>query len=147
MLIINLIFSEKVTLCASICNCWVWLWFSSSAKGFFSWFFSRGLSASHNSTLPIFTSIEKFKATGLLLCKDYVLHSFYLPNVFTYLFFMFMKVRVRCNIRVSGMRHRVSSPEETVRRELKIWCAVQSIFDELRGVSSGDVTRTVSNAW
>ena len=88
----------------SICNCWVWFWFSSSAKGFSSWYFSRGLSPSHNSTLPIFTLIEKFKATGLLLCKDYVLPSFYLPNVFTYLFFMFMKICVTCKRHVSGMR-------------------------------------------
>ena len=38
------------------------------------------------------------------------------------------------------MRRSVSSPHETPRRELKIRDAQRSIFDELRGVSSGDET-------
>ena len=42
-----------------------------------------------------------------------------------------------CNI--SNMRRSVSSPDETPRRELK-YDAQRSIFDELRGVSSGDET-------
>ena len=42
-----------------------------------------------------------------------------------------------CNI--SNMRCSVSSPDETPRRELK-YDAQRSIFDELRGVSSGDET-------
>lgn len=33
-----------------------------------------------------------------------MLPSFYLPNVFTYLFFMFMKICVTFNRDVSGMR-------------------------------------------
>ena len=37
------------------------------------------------------------------------------------------------------MRRSVSSPDETPRRELK-YDAQRSIFDELRGVSSGDET-------
>ena len=37
------------------------------------------------------------------------------------------------------MRRSVSSPDESPRRELKIRRA-RSIFDELRGVSSGDET-------
>ena len=40
---------------------------------------------------------------------------------------------------ISHMRCSVSSPDETSRRELKI-DAQRSIFDELRGVSSGDET-------
>ena len=42
-----------------------------------------------------------------------------------------------CNI--SSMTCSVSSPDETPRRELK-YDAQQSIFDELRGVSSDDET-------
>ena len=43
----------------------------------------------------------------------------------------------RCNI--SRMRRSVSSPDRTLRRELKIRRAAD-YFDELRGVSSGDET-------
>ena len=42
-----------------------------------------------------------------------------------------------CNI--SSMRCHISSPDETLRRELK-YDARQIIFDELRGVSSDDET-------
>ena len=38
------------------------------------------------------------------------------------------------------MRCSFSSPDETPRRELKKCDAQRSIFDELRGVSSGDET-------
>ena len=38
------------------------------------------------------------------------------------------------------MRRSVSLPDETPRRELKKYDAQRSIFDELRGVSSGDET-------
>ena len=38
------------------------------------------------------------------------------------------------------MRRSVSSPDETPRRELKIRRVAELIFDELRGVSSGDET-------
>ena len=41
-----------------------------------------------------------------------------------------MNSSVLCNI--SSMRHSVSSPDETLRREMKIQHAV-SLFDELRG--------------
>ena len=43
-----------------------------------------------------------------------------------------------CNI--SSMRLSVSSPYETLRRELKKYDAQRSIFDELRGISPGDET-------
>ena len=42
------------------------------------------------------------------------------------------------------MRRRVSSSDETPRRELKIRLAQRSILDDFRGVSSG--VETVSNA-
>ena len=41
---------------------------------------------------------------------------------------------------ISNMRCSVSSPDETPRREFKKYDAQRSIFDELRGVSSGDET-------
>ena len=47
----------------------------------------------------------------------------------------FIFVHVLSNI--SSMRHSVSSPDETPRRE---YDAQRSIFDEHRGVSSGDET-------
>ena len=40
---------------------------------------------------------------------------------------------------ISSIRGSVSSPHETLRRQLKIWLQ-RSIFDELWGVSSGDET-------
>ena len=40
---------------------------------------------------------------------------------------------------ISSIRGSVSSPHETLRRQLKIWLQ-WSIFDELWGVSSGDET-------
>ena len=42
------------------------------------------------------------------------------------------------------MRRSISSPDETLTRELKIRCTADTIFDELQGVSSGD--ETLSNA-
>ena len=45
----------------------------------------------------------------------------------------FLFVQVLSNI--SSMRHSVSSPDETPRREYHVQ---RSIFDELRGVSSGE---------
>ena len=45
----------------------------------------------------------------------------------------------------SSMRRRVSSSDETPRKELKIRLAHRSIFDDFRGVSSG--VESVSNAW
>ena len=44
----------------------------------------------------------------------------------------------------SSMRRRVSSSDETPRRELKIRLAHRSIFDDFRGVSSG--VESMSNA-
>ena len=44
---------------------------------------------------------------------------------------------VLCNI--SSIRRSVSSPDESLRRELK-YDAQRSFFDELRGVSSGNET-------
>ena len=45
------------------------------------------------------------------------------------------------------MRRSVSTPDETLRRELKIrHTAGLSIFDKLRGASSGDENNTVLNA-
>ena len=46
-------------------------------------------------------------------------------------------INVRCNI--SRIRCSVSSPDETLRREMK-YDTQPSIFDKLRGVSSGDET-------
>ena len=43
-----------------------------------------------------------------------------------------------------AMGRSVSSPDETLSRELKIWRTVE-YFDELWGASSGD--ETLSNAW
>ena len=40
---------------------------------------------------------------------------------------------------ISSMRHSVSSPDETLRRELKLRRAAEYL-DELRGNSSGDET-------
>ena len=47
-----------------------------------------------------------------------------------------VKYKVR---NISSMRRSVSSPDETLRRELKIRRAAE-YFDELRGFSSGDET-------
>ena len=44
--------------------------------------------------------------------------------------------RLSCNI--SSMRGSVSSPDETLRSELKKYDAQRTIYDELRGVSSSD---------
>ena len=53
--------------------------------------------------------------------------------------FKFQRTRSHVLSNVANMRRSVSSPDETLRRELKIRRAAE-YFDELRGVSSGDET-------